>query len=109
MRLRSARNVPSRAYGISPRDTLSPMAQLSRSAEVYDVVVVGSGATGGWAAKELSEAGMKVALLEAGPKVAQKDYTEHLNTWQMPYLGMSPKVKDSRPIQGQCYACTEYN
>ena len=33
----------------------------------YDAIVVGSGATGGWAAKELTEAGLSVALLEAGP------------------------------------------
>jgi len=33
--------------------------------KTYDAVVVGSGATGGWAAKQLAEAGLKVALLEA--------------------------------------------
>ena len=33
----------------------------------HDAIVVGSGATGGWAAKELTEAGLSVALLEAGP------------------------------------------
>src|SRR2546426_9039501 len=32
----------------------------------YDVLVVGSGASGGWAAKRLSEAGLKVAMVEAG-------------------------------------------
>lgn len=36
----------------------------------FDAVVVGSGATGGWAAKELTEAGLTVALLEAGPEVS---------------------------------------
>jgi choline dehydrogenase-like flavoprotein len=35
----------------------------------YDAIVVGSGATGGWAAKELTQSGLRVALLEAGPKV----------------------------------------
>ena len=71
--------------------------------------MVGSGATGGWAAKKLSEGGMRVALLEAGPKVSKADYTEHKMPWQMPYLGMSPKITETRPIQGRCYACTEYN
>ncbi|HEY2148372.1 MAG TPA: FAD-binding protein [Pirellulales bacterium] len=33
--------------------------------QTYDVIVVGSGATGGWAAKQCSEAGLKVAMLEA--------------------------------------------
>ena len=34
--------------------------------EIHDVVVVGAGAAGGWAAKELAEAGLSVALLDAG-------------------------------------------
>jgi choline dehydrogenase-like flavoprotein len=76
---------------------------------VFDAIVVGSGCTGGWAAKKLTEAGMKVALLEAGAKITKRDFTEHTQPWQMPYLGMSPKVMKDRPIQGRCYACTEYN
>ena len=51
------------------------MAQVARSKEVFDAIVVGSGATGGWAAKKLTEGGMKVALLEAGPKITPKDFT----------------------------------
>ena len=48
--------------------------------EIYDAIIVGSGATGGWAAKELTQKGLTVAVLEAGRKLDPlKDYTEH--TW----------------------------
>ena len=77
--------------------------------EPFDVVLVGSGCTGGWAAMQLTEGGLRVALLEAGQKITPKDYSEHTETWQVPYLGMSPKIIQDRPIQGQCYACDERN
>jgi choline dehydrogenase-like flavoprotein len=54
--------------------------------QTYDAIVVGSGATGGWAAKRLSEAGLKVALLEAGRTVTAREFTEHIPTYQ---LGLS--------------------
>ena len=76
---------------------------------MFDVVVIGSGATGGYAAKELTEAGYRVALLEAGKKITPKNFTEHQQPWQLPYLGLSPKIAIDRPIQGRCYACTEHN
>lgn len=85
------------------------MLQVSSKSEPFDAVVIGSGATGGWAAKQLTEAGLKVALLEAGKKVTDKDFTEHVQPWQLPYLGGSPKIMEDRPIQSKCYACTEYN
>ena len=83
--------------------------QVRTFSEPFDAVIVGSGATGGWAAKKLTAAGMRVALLEAGAKVTPKDFTEHTPTWQMPFLGYSPEVKRTRPIQSLCYACRETN
>ena len=75
----------------------------------YDAVVVGSGATGGWAAKRLAEAGLKVALLEAGRAVTPKEFTEHLPAYKLKYRDHSPEIMRTRPIQKQCYACMEYN
>ncbi|MDQ6758813.1 MAG: GMC family oxidoreductase [Acidobacteriota bacterium] len=77
--------------------------------ETYDAVVVGSGATGGWAAKQLTEAGMKIAVLEAGPPVTPKDFTEHVQPYELKYRGNSPKILDRRPVQGLVYACRESN
>jgi choline dehydrogenase-like flavoprotein len=85
------------------------MLQIVSPQDPFDAIVVGSGATGGWAAKKLTEAGMRVALLEAGKKITPKDFTEHMPSWQLPYLGLSPKIREERPIQSQCYACREYN
>ena len=86
------------------------MPQISTPREPFDAVVVGSGATGGWAAKCLTEAGWRVAMLEAGPKITPKDFTEHMQPWQFPYLGESRNsLLRERPIQGLCYACRESN
>jgi len=77
--------------------------------DVFDAVVVGSGATGGWAAKQLTEAGLRVAVLEAGQKVTPKDFSEHVEPYQLPYRGKSPRITERRPIQGLVYACRESN
>ena len=77
--------------------------------QTYDAIVVGSGATGGWAAKRLSEAGLKVALLEAGRTVSAREFTEHMPSFKLKYRNHSPEVMRTRPIQRQCYACMEYN
>jgi choline dehydrogenase-like flavoprotein len=55
----------------------------------FDAIVVGSGITGGWAAKELTERGLKVLLLERGPAIEHvKDYqTEWKAPWEMPFRG----------------------
>jgi choline dehydrogenase-like flavoprotein len=80
------------------------------SRELFDAIVVGSGATGGWAAKELTEGGLRVALVEAGRMlVPEQDFTEHLAPYQIKYRGFSPEITRTRPIQSRCYACMEYN
>jgi choline dehydrogenase-like flavoprotein len=77
----------------------------------YDAIVVGSGATGGWAAKRLSEAGLEVALLEAGRSVSHTEFTEHNPVFELRYRDISGagEWRKTRPVQTQCYACTEYN
>jgi choline dehydrogenase-like flavoprotein len=83
--------------------------QATSSPESYDAIVVGSGATGGWAAKRLAEAGLKVALLEAGRNISPKEFTEHMPAYQLKYRNLSPEIVRTRPVQKQCYACMEYN
>ena len=77
--------------------------------QTYDAIVVGSGATGGWAAKRLAEAGLKVALLEAGRAVSPTEFTEHTPAYKLKYRDHSPEIVRTRPVQKQCYACMEYN
>ena len=76
----------------------------------YDAIVIGSGITGGWAAKELTEAGLSTLVLEAGPDVVpERDYTEHIPAWGMRYRGMGDRksLEARQAIQRECYACDE--
>ncbi len=58
-------------------------------ATTFDAIVVGSGITGGWAAKELTERGLKVLMVERGRPIEHRtDYkTETLAPWQLPFHG----------------------
>jgi choline dehydrogenase-like flavoprotein len=54
----------------------------------YDAIVVGTGISGGWAAKELTEKGLKTLVLERGPMVTHPNYpTATKDPWQLPYGG----------------------
>lgn len=58
----------------------------------YDAIVVGSGMTGGWAAKELTELGLRTLVLEAGrPITPARDYVEHTPPWEMPFRGLGDR------------------
>jgi choline dehydrogenase-like flavoprotein len=86
------------------------LAQIQPSKQQFDVIVVGSGASGGWAAKRLSEAGIKVALLEAGKAHGDQDFTEHTPQFDLKYRDKAPElIRRTRPRQKDCYACMEYN
>lgn len=78
---------------------------------IYDAIVVGSGITGGWAAKELTEKGMDTLVLEAGgPVDPDKDYVEHVAPWEVKFRGMGDirKEQSNQPVQRECYACDEW-
>jgi choline dehydrogenase-like flavoprotein len=79
--------------------------------KIYDAIVVGSGATGGWAAKALTERGMTVLVLEAGRQLdPQKDFREHQFPYEVKYRGVfsGERYAPRQPIQSRCYAANEY-
>ena len=82
---------------------------LEKANHQFDVVVVGSGASGGWACKRLAEAGLKVALVDAGRTHTDKDYREHIPPFALKYRHRAPEViRKTRPIQ-VLSGCNEYN
>ena len=79
---------------------------------VYDVLIVGSGASGGWVAKEVAERGLSVLMLEAGPpRVPTRDFTEHVWPYQLKFRGFGDQQRllQNQPVQRLCYACDEYS
>lgn len=81
---------------------------IKKSSKVYDAIVVGSGITGGWAAKELCERGLQALLVERGrPVEHRKDYIgEGLRPWDMPQRGRVEQslIDQQYAVQKQCYA-----
>lgn len=76
----------------------------------FDAIVVGSGISGGWVAKELCERGLKVLVLERGREtIPSEHYTDHLNPWEKKYFDRIKPEEVARDffIQGTNYAMKE--
>lgn len=76
----------------------------------YDAIVIGSGMSGGWAAKELAERGLKTLILERGRNVEHiVDYpTANTQTWEFPHRNtLHPDVHRDNPVVSRCYAFSE--
>ncbi len=78
----------------------------------YDAIVVGSGISGGWAAKELAEGGMKVLLLERGENV--EHITGYVNAlkapWEIPHRDtLTNLIREEQPVAARDYVIQESN
>lgn len=78
----------------------------AQAENTYDAIVVGSGISGGWAAKELCEGGLKVLLLERGKNVEHPNYPTAMATpWQLEHAGRLTQEDRARcPVQTRHYS-----
>ncbi|WP_332733564.1 GMC family oxidoreductase [Flavihumibacter sp.] len=83
----------------------------SKALNSYDAIIVGSGISGGWAAKELCEKGLKVLLLERGSPVEHPNYpTATKDPWDFAHRGqLTPADKEIHSIQSRHYSIREDN
>jgi choline dehydrogenase-like flavoprotein len=78
--------------------------------QTFDAIVIGSGISGGWAAKELCEKGLKTLVLERGRNVEHiKDYpTATKHPWDLEHRGrLTAKMREENPVVSKCYAFSE--
>lgn len=76
----------------------------------YDAIVIGSGISGGWAAKELCDLGIKTLVLERGRNIEHiKDYPTAMKApWDFPHRMEEPlQVLKDNPVISKCYAFGE--
>ncbi|HVZ57262.1 MAG TPA: GMC family oxidoreductase [Chitinophagaceae bacterium] len=94
-----------------PGDTLQVHINAGGTDQhTYDAIVIGSGISGGWAAKELCDHGLKTLVLERGRNVVHlKDYpTATKNPWDFPHRGELPlHITQDNPVVSRCYAFGE--
>jgi choline dehydrogenase-like flavoprotein len=76
----------------------------------FEAIVIGSGMSGGWAAKEFTEKGLKTLVLERGKEVTHvKDYpTTNMFPWEFDHKGEIPHdIQKENPVVSRCYAFKE--
>lgn len=92
---------------------LNKKFHVAQDTNQYDAIVIGSGITGGWAAKELTEKGLKTLVLERGRNVEHgKDYeTEHQPPWEAEFRGRGKRklFEEEYPRQLRSNVINEYN
>ncbi len=83
----------------------------AKAENTFDAIIVGSGISGGWAAKELCEKGLKVLLLERGENVSHPNYpTANNNPWDFPHhLSITAEEKKRQYVQSRHYSYREDN
>src|SRR5271170_8104045 len=77
----------------------------------YDAIVVGSGISGGWAAKELCEKGLRVLLLDRGEKTDHPNYpTATLDPWNFPHrMKITEQERKEKYVQQRHWSFQEDN
>lgn len=85
---------------------------MSKTNNEYDAIVVGSGISGGWAAKELTEKGLRVLMLERGKNI--EHVTDYVNAtkgpWEFPHRGRPTlAMEEAYPVLRRDYPLNEIN
>ena len=83
---------------------------MKNTSNHFDTIVIGAGMSGGWAAKEFCEKGLKTLLLERGRNVEHlKDYpTTNMQPWEFKHRNQIPQdVQKANPVISRCYAYKE--
>ena len=94
------------------RALLTGKDQMQTQSEAFDAIVVGSGISGGWAAKELTERGLRVLLLERGKNIEHvKDYPNARKApWEYPHRGgRTHAMEEAYPVLKRDYPLNEKN
>ncbi len=83
----------------------------NKKENIFDVIIVGSGISGGWAAKELCEKGLKVLMLERGDNIVHPNYsTATKDPWEFPHrLHLSEEDKKQQYVQSRHWSFREDN
>ena len=100
---------PSTINTAMPNDS-THLNTKAQAQQTFDAIVIGSGISGGWAAKELSEKGLKVMMLERGKPLEHiKDYkTASLDPWEFPHRGRTTdEQKKKYPVIHRGWAAAE--
>jgi len=85
---------------------------MQLQSETFDAIVIGSGISGGWAAKELTERGLRVLMLERGQNIEHiKDYGNALKApWEYPHRGgRTLAMEEAYPVLKRDYPLNEKN